>query len=202
MLDVEKPTEYSTIFTSEKKDSDLFAGVEEVKAEDPNHKEEGFPEDFESQIVIEKDSEVALSYNGFLERLRRPGSRDLVDCIRRFINSVLGPRYICITTVRMYSMPSTLMHHVSHHHISPHFYSHDICPSHDLQFSHDLLFTPSQQGRRGSSRGRRHGGLRPTFQRGEPPAELYKGLPVADGAADGDACSVEVRNSRAIAGLV
>ena len=45
----------------------------------------------DSLMEIEKD-ESALSYNGFLERLRRPGSRDLVDCIRRFINSVLGPR--------------------------------------------------------------------------------------------------------------
>ena len=32
-----------------------------------------------------------MTYNGFLERLRRPGSRDLVDAIRRFMGSVLGP---------------------------------------------------------------------------------------------------------------
>ncbi|OQR86504.1 hypothetical protein ACHHYP_10502 [Achlya hypogyna] len=33
-----------------------------------------------------------LTYAGFLERLSLPGSRDLVDHIRRFLGSVLGPR--------------------------------------------------------------------------------------------------------------
>ncbi|EQC28939.1 hypothetical protein SDRG_13278 [Saprolegnia diclina VS20] len=33
-----------------------------------------------------------LTYNGFLERLSLPGSRDLVDHIRRFLGSILGPR--------------------------------------------------------------------------------------------------------------
>jgi hypothetical protein len=92
MLDVQVPSATAGVAAVAEANSDLFAGVAEVKAEeDPNYKEEGFPDDFESKIVIEKD-DSALSYNGFLERLRRPGSRDLVDCIRRFINSVLGPR--------------------------------------------------------------------------------------------------------------
>lgn len=38
------------------------------------------------------DAEALYSYNGFLERLRRPGSRDLVEHIRRFLNSIMGPR--------------------------------------------------------------------------------------------------------------
>jgi hypothetical protein len=33
-----------------------------------------------------------MTYNGFLERLRRPGSRDLVDAVRRILAAAIGPR--------------------------------------------------------------------------------------------------------------
>ena len=45
--------------------------------------------DVASQQLVQQQLE--MTYNGFLERLRRPGSRDLVDAVRRFMGAVLGP---------------------------------------------------------------------------------------------------------------
>ena len=58
----------------------MFAGVAEV----------GRDESERGSITESQAAE--MSYNGFLERLRRPGSRDLVDAVRRFLASAIGPR--------------------------------------------------------------------------------------------------------------
>ncbi|RHY31072.1 hypothetical protein DYB32_003779 [Aphanomyces invadans] len=71
--------------TEERRQSDpLFAGMDEY-ADTSNQPL--------VQAKIKRDEELEeLSYSVFLERLSLPGSKDIVEAIRRFVGSVLGPR--------------------------------------------------------------------------------------------------------------
>ncbi|RAW35412.1 hypothetical protein PC110_g8270 [Phytophthora cactorum] len=77
-------SEGSILSTRSRSQRDLFAGVDEaLKAKTKQKKSDADPADGE---------EDSLTYGEFLQRISLPASRDILDKIRMFVGSILGPR--------------------------------------------------------------------------------------------------------------
>ncbi|RQM24942.1 hypothetical protein B5M09_007916 [Aphanomyces astaci] len=72
----------------------LFAGLDDITDTSNNSNNSSqFQANLKQRADMQNSDEVEeLSYSAFLERLSLPGSKDIVECIRRFVGSVLGPR--------------------------------------------------------------------------------------------------------------
>ncbi|GMF65499.1 unnamed protein product [Phytophthora lilii] len=77
----------STVSTRSRSQRNLFADVDEaLNVKSKQNKSESNP------AVDEKVDQDSLTYGEFLQRISLPASRDILDKIRMFVGSILGPR--------------------------------------------------------------------------------------------------------------